>query len=158
MSTIANGTAHAVADVEHGSILATVEIPAPSERVFRALASKDITDWWVRPGVFDTREWTGDVRAGGSWRASGVARGRPYALEGEFVEVDAPRALAHTWRVSGAPGASSTVAYLLEPVDGGTRLTLRHSGITSRETCDATAIGWQTSFDRLAELLTSEHG
>jgi len=28
-------------------------------------AGKEITEWWVRPGVFDTREWSGDVRAGG---------------------------------------------------------------------------------------------
>ena len=30
------------------------------ERVFQALASNEISEWWLRPGVFDTREWTGD--------------------------------------------------------------------------------------------------
>ena len=62
--------ARAVADLAEGLILASVEVAAPPERVFRAVASKEITEWWVRPGVFDTREWSGDVRAGGRWRAA----------------------------------------------------------------------------------------
>lgn len=158
IATVTTRTARAEPDTAAGSILATVQLSASPERVFRALASDEVTRWWVRPGVFDTREWGGDVRVGGTWRASGVGRGRPYALEGEFVEVEAPRRLVHTWRPSGASVPPTTVGYLLERVDGGTSLTLRHSGFTSPETCESTAAGWQTSFDRLAELLSSEHG
>jgi uncharacterized protein YndB with AHSA1/START domain len=102
---------------------------------------------------FDTREWTGDVGVGGRWRASGVGNGRPYVLEGEFLEIDSPRKLVHTWHPGGVPGALTTVTYLLEPLDGGTRITLRHSGLPSREGCINTAIGWETSFERLAECL-----
>jgi uncharacterized protein YndB with AHSA1/START domain len=153
MDATSNGRARAVADLAEGCILASAEIGAPPSRVFEALASKAIIDWWVRPGVFDTREWTGDVRVGGAWRAAGIGGGRPYVLEGEFLEMDSPRRLVHSWRVGGAPGASTTVAYSLEPVDGGTRVTLRHSGFMKRETCANTAIGWETSLERLAELL-----
>ena len=70
MNRINDARAHAVADLGEGLILASVEVAAAPARVFRALASKEITEWWVRPGVFDTREWTGDVHAGGRWRAS----------------------------------------------------------------------------------------
>jgi uncharacterized protein YndB with AHSA1/START domain len=156
MTTITNSPAQAVADLSNGSILATVEIAAPPERVFRALASKEIVDWWVRPGVFDTREWSGDVRVGGRWRASGIGNGRPYVLEGEFLEVDPPRKLVHTWHPAGAPGTPTTVTYLLERLDGGTRVTLRHQGIAAPAVCTNTCIGWETSFERLAELLASE--
>jgi uncharacterized protein YndB with AHSA1/START domain len=71
MSSMNHIRARAVADVAEGLVLASVEVAAAPERVFQALASKEITDWWVRPGVFDTREWTGDVRrvAGGERRA-----------------------------------------------------------------------------------------
>ena len=155
MSSIKTGSARAVANLDEGSIVATVELTAPAKRVFQALASPEITKWWVRPGVFDTREWSCDVRPGGSWRASGIGGGRAYTLEGEFVEVDAPRGLVHTWRSVAAPGTQTTVAYAVEPIDGGTRVTLRHSGFTKRETCENTAIGWETSFERLAELLSS---
>ena len=76
MNSIKNSSARAVADLVEGLILASVEIAAPPERVFQALASKEVCNWWVRPGVFDTREWMGDVRAGGRWRA-GSRQGQP---------------------------------------------------------------------------------
>jgi uncharacterized protein YndB with AHSA1/START domain len=153
MSTIESSRARAVADLAQGVILASVEIAASPERVFRALASREIVDWWVRPGVFDTREWAGDVRVGGKWRAAGVARGEPYALEGEFIEVDPPRKLVHTWHRAGAPGAPTTVSYVLDPVDGGTRVTLRHSGLAAPEFCSSVSIGWETAFEKLAQIL-----
>ena len=96
--------------------------------MFHALTTKEIVDWWVRPGVFDTKKWSGDVRVGGRWRASGHAHGQPYVLEGEFLEVDPPRKLVHTWQRAGAPGQPTIVTYLLEALDGGTRITLRHEG------------------------------
>lgn len=156
MSRTKSSRARAVADLAEGMILASAEIAAPPERVFQALTSKEVCTWWVRPGVFDTREWTGDVRAGGRWRASGVGKGNPYALEGEFLEVDPPRKLVHTWHGIGAPGAPSTVTYLLERRDGGTRVTLRHSGLVAREVCTNTCIGWETSFERLVAVLATE--
>jgi len=154
MNSITNTRARAIADPADGQLLATVEIAAVPERVFRALVSKEITDWWVRPGVFDTREWTGDVRVGGRWRASGMTRGQPYVQEGEFLEIESPRRLVHTWDGAGRPGTPSTVTYVLEESGGATRLTLRHAGFASRDMCNAFAIGWETSFERLADLLS----
>src|SRR5215470_6516411 len=80
--------ARAVADLPEGQAFASVELDAPPERVFDALVSRDVTRWWVRPGVFDTREWKSDPHPGGTWEATGVARGEPYTLEGEYLEVD----------------------------------------------------------------------
>ena len=156
MTSINDTRARAVADLAEGLILASVEVVAAPERVFQALASKEITEWWVRPGVFDTREWTGDVRAGGRWRASGTTRGEPYVQEGEFLEVESPRWLVHTWERAGKPDVASTVTYLVEPIDGRTRVTLRHLGFASRDMCSAFAIGWETSLERLAEILAPE--
>jgi uncharacterized protein YndB with AHSA1/START domain len=157
MSELKSGVARAVADVVERDLLGSVEVPAPPERVFRALASKEIAQWWVRPGVFDTREWTGDVRVGGRWRASGITRGNPYALEGEFVAVDPPRKLVHTWIAVGEPVGPTKVTYHLEKIDAGTRITVRHSGFSSPLICLMTATGWETSFDRLSEILASEN-
>ena len=154
MGISATDRARAVADISNGLILASVEIAATPERVFQALASEEVTRWWIRPGVFDTREWTGEVRVGGRWRASGIGNGQPYSLEGEFLEVDPPRKLVHTWRPVGAPVPASTVSYLLEPIEGGTRVTLRHSGlVVPPQMFENTRVGWDTSFDCLVELL-----
>jgi uncharacterized protein YndB with AHSA1/START domain len=147
------GTARAVADLAEGLVIATVEVPASPERVFEALTSEEVCRWWVRPGVFDTREWSGDVRPGGRWRATGVGGGRPYTLEGEFIEVGAPHRLLHTWTLSGAPEATTNVEYVLEPAEGGTRVTLRQSRFAGRGSCGATALGWETSFEELVRML-----
>jgi uncharacterized protein YndB with AHSA1/START domain len=141
MSITHKSGARAVADLATGMILASVEVAAPPERVFRAMTSQEIIDWWVRPGVFDTREWTGEVHVGVGWSVSGIGGGQPYTLEGEFLEVDPPGKLVHPWRPAGALGVPTKVTYLLEALDGGTRLTLRHYGFTSRETCMNTCLG-----------------
>jgi uncharacterized protein YndB with AHSA1/START domain len=156
MSTMASN-ARAVWDLSESLVLATVEIEATPERVFQAITTDEVCQWWVRPGVFDTREWSADVRVGGKWRASGVARGNPYTLEGEFLEVDPPRKLVQTWRTVGAPGpagAESTVSYVLEPTDRGTRITLRHWGFGTRQATEGNGLGWETSLNKLAEVLS----
>jgi uncharacterized protein YndB with AHSA1/START domain len=156
MTTLNRSQARIVAEPTGAHILATVEIAAPPERVFQALASKEIVDWWVRPGVFNTTEWTGDVRVGGRWRSAGIARGEAYAIEGEYLEVDPPRKLVHTWKRVGAPDTPTTVSYVLERSGTGTRLTLRHSGFASAEAVGAIHTGWDTSFDRLAARLAAK--
>jgi uncharacterized protein YndB with AHSA1/START domain len=149
------GTPRAVADLPAGLCVATVELAAPPQRVFDALASDEVCRWWVRPGVFDTREWSGDVRPGGSWHAAGIGGGRPYGLEGEFVEVERPNRLVHTWKLSGTPEAATTIEYVLEATDSGTRVTLRQAKFANRGACAATALGWETSFEELARMLRS---
>ena len=144
-------TAEAIADRANGQILAHVEIAASPERVFQALASKEVCDWWVRPGVFNTTEWSGDVRIGGRYRTSGTARGEAYAIEGQFLEIDPPRKLVMTWHRVGTPGEPTVITYTLEKLDGGTRLTLRHTGFTSAENLTNVAAGWKTSFDKFAD-------
>jgi uncharacterized protein YndB with AHSA1/START domain len=154
MSGIKTG-ARAVADLVDGRIVASVELASSPERVFQALASREVIDWWVNPGVFDTREWTGDIRVGGRWRATGMARGAPYVLEGEFLEVDPPRKLVQTWHRAGAPGTASTVSYLLEPIAGGTRLTVHHADIAAPDQRSNVGAGWRSSLDRLLEILSA---
>jgi uncharacterized protein YndB with AHSA1/START domain len=155
MSTMTS-SARAVWDFNEALVLATVEIEATPERVFQAISTDEVCQWWVRPGVFDTREWKADLRVGGRWSTSGIARGNPYTLEGEFLEVDPPRKLVQTWRTVGAPGpagAVTTVSYVLEPTEKGTRITLRHWGFGTRQGTEGNGIGWETSFQKLAEVL-----
>ena len=144
-----DGQPRAVADTEQGEILASVEIPVPPEQVFPALTSAEITRWWVRPGVFDTREWSGDVRPGGRWQASGLVRGRPYGLQGEFLEITAPATLIHTYERTDVSDTATTVRYTLASSGGGTRITLRHTGFTSADACQNNAAGWESSFAQL---------
>lgn len=158
MGSIPDSQARAVADLSEGSVSGSVELAASSERVFQALVSNQITEWWVRPGVFTTTTWSGDVRIGGRWRAAGVGNGRPFVLEGEFLEIVPPRKLVYTWGAPSARGAQTTVTFLLEQIEGGTRLTLQHSGFATHDWCLNTCAGWETSFERLAEFLATKVG
>jgi uncharacterized protein YndB with AHSA1/START domain len=148
--------AHAAANLQGRSIFGSVEIVASPKRVFRALTSKEIIHWWFRPGVFNTTDWAGDVRIGGRWRAVGMGNGIPFTLEGEFLEIDALKKLVLTWHSGGAPGRPTIVTFLLEQIDGGTRLTLEHVGFVAPDWCMNTCLGWETSLERLAELLLAE--
>src|SRR5262245_37181809 len=89
MADIGDNGARAVADVVEGRVLAAVEVVATPEQVFHSLTSANSTQWWVRPGVFDTREWAADVRGGGRWRASGVTRGQPLRAGGRVSRIGA---------------------------------------------------------------------
>lgn len=144
------------ADFARGEVSASALLPATPERVFRALTSAEICDWWVRPGVFDTREWRGDLRVGGRWEAAGIGGGQPYQLEGEYLEIEAPARLVHTWKAVGAPGNPATVTYRLAPEGNSGRLTIDHTGLMVEEICEKTRAGWETSLTRLAEILAEE--
>lgn len=151
-----NGDVTVSADLDRGEATGTVMLAASPEHVFRALTTDEICKWWARPGVFDTRKWRGDVRVGGTWEAEGMGNGRPYRLEGRFVEVSPQRKLMHTWIAVGGPSAETIVTYVLQPVGDGTRVDLTHSGFSVPEVCAVTAAGWGTSFQHLSDLLTAE--
>jgi uncharacterized protein YndB with AHSA1/START domain len=57
-----------------------------------------------------------DVRPGGKWRSDGVgADGKTFYVEGEYLEVDPPRLLVHTWIGSYSGPTKTVVRWELEP-------------------------------------------
>jgi hypothetical protein len=48
------------------------------------------------------------------------------------------------------------VTYLLEESNGGTRITLRHSGFPPGESCANVSAGWESSFLHLAKMFTDK--
>ena len=134
----------AIADVKGGLILASVEIGAPPERVFRALCSEEIAQWWGHPDMYQTQEWTAEVRKGGAWRATGVgSEGKPFTVHGTYLEVDPPWRLVQTWNYAWGQGGETTLTYSLEAIEGGTRLTVRHEGFTDAADCRGHGAGWE---------------
>jgi uncharacterized protein YndB with AHSA1/START domain len=144
--SVANRGPRAVADVSVGMIIATVDIRVPPERVFAALSTDEVVAWWGDEAMYHTTSWHSDVRVGGSWRAGGVAAdGTPYAVHGEYLEVDPPRKLVQTWQPDWDKGRATQLTYLLEPIEGGTRLTVRHEGFgqDQHESCRDHGDGWE---------------
>jgi uncharacterized protein YndB with AHSA1/START domain len=139
-----NAIARSVADVAEGIILARVDIAVPPERVFGALTTEELTKWWGSAEVYCTTKFAIDLRPGGRWRSDGVgADGKPFHVEGEVLEVDPPRRLVQTWRQSWDDAPASKVIYTVEPIETGTRVTVKHSGFTSASSCESHAAGWE---------------
>lgn len=146
MTAVINPVARSVADVTAGVIHASVEIAAPPERVFRALTDGDeVVRWWGSPDTYRIDEFKADLRVGGRWYSRGHAvDGKPFQTEGEFLEVDPPRVLSQTWNPDWAPGLKTTLTYRLDPIPGGTRLTVRHEGFGAhREAFEGHTRGWE---------------
>jgi uncharacterized protein YndB with AHSA1/START domain len=151
-------SARALADLEAGRLVATVDIAASAERVFRALTDPtELLQWWGSPESYQAHSWTSDFRVGGRWRVDGKSvDGKSYSVFGEFLEIVPPRKVVQTWCHDWDQGHPATkLTYLLDDVPGGTRVTLRHEGFVTREACSAHAVGWERVLGWLESYLES---
>jgi len=116
--------ARAIADINAGIVLATVDIKAPAEKIFRALTDPaDLPKWWGQADMYQTTAMTADLRPGGAWRTDGVgADGTPFHVGGTYTVIDAPHRLEFTWKPSWE-AVETEVSYTLQAIDGGTRVT-----------------------------------
>jgi uncharacterized protein YndB with AHSA1/START domain len=152
MSSVSR-SARAIADVSSGSLLAVVEIAVAPERVFRALTDpQEVPRWWGSPDQYRVTEYQADLRVGGRWKSVGrSADGSTFAVTGEFLEIDPPRRLVHTWIADWDGGATTTIRYQLESIPEGTRVTVRHEGFADRAaSCQGHAEGWERVLGWLA--------
>jgi uncharacterized protein YndB with AHSA1/START domain len=76
--------ARALADLDSGLVIATVDIAGSTERVFRALTDpKELVQWWGSPETYRAHLWDADFRVGGRWRVERKsANGDPYSVFG----------------------------------------------------------------------------
>lgn len=131
---------------DQDAIVAEIFIAAPPERVFRAVVDpKQMPLWWGQKELYRITEWKNDLRVGGKWSSVGVgADGTAFGVDGEYLEVDPPRLLVHTWISSWSGALKTVVRWELEPrevhglqsrgprkVGTGTFVRVRHSGFVA---------------------------
>jgi len=156
--TSKSAQARAIADVARGTILARIDIAVPPERVFRSLTTEELTKWWGSDELYRVTAFMIDPRPGGAWRSDGVGSdGTPFHVGGQVLEFDPPRKLVQTWQPSWEPDVPpTTVSYSLDPIESGTRVTVRHSGFSERvASCESHANGWERVLDWLAGNFTA---
>ena len=122
-----------------------LEIDASPETVWEFLVDPDKACRWM--GV---NAWL-DPRPGGRYRVE-VLPGR--IASGQFVEVDPPRRLVHTfgWEHDDAgtiPPGASTIEIELEPRSNGTTLRFSHRDVPTAESRERHGHGWNHYLDRL---------
>jgi uncharacterized protein YndB with AHSA1/START domain len=124
-------------------VTAEIFIAAPPTRVFAAITDPSQTaKWWGQKGLCRLTSTKADVRVGGKWLSEGIGEdGKPFSVGGEYLEVDPPRLLVHTWKPCYANLDNTVVRWELEPrevhglqhqgpgrVGTGTMVKIRHSG------------------------------
>ena len=153
---------------DNDAVVAEVFIAAPPERVFQAITDpKQMPLWWGQQGVYRVTEWKADLRPGGRWQSDGVgADGTSFRVEGEYLEVDPPRLLVHTWIASYSGTMKTVVRWELErrevhglqgpgpkKVGTGTFVKIRHEGFAgnlaqakSHGDGGVRVLGWMQAF------------
>ena len=144
---------------DQDAIQAEIFIAAPPARVFHALTDPhQLPQWWGQQDLYRITEWKGDLRPGGKWSSVGVgADGTSFRVDGEYLEVDPPRLLVHTWISSYSSSLKTIVRWELEPttIHGlhpsgprkagtGTLVRIRHAGfVGAPQQAASHAEGWK---------------
>ena len=130
------------------TIMASADIGAPPEPVFRALVTDAVEQWWGSADTYRMVDWSADLRVGGRWTVVvRTADGKDLPASGEFLEIEAPRRIVHTrrydWDHPTLGRHETKVAYLLQPIATGTRVPICHGGFAGIEEAAAElAEGW----------------
>ena len=103
------------------AVVRSIEIQAAPEAVWRWLATPEALRRWISPHLEI------DLRVGGAYRLR--EEGSATWISGTVLELDPERRLVLTWLEEGGDWAHpARLAIGLEPVDGGTHVTLTHEG------------------------------
>jgi len=131
---------------DQNAVVGEIFITAPPARVFAALTDpSQMPRWWGQEGMYRITEWKADLRVGGKWSSVGVsADGTSFRVEGEYLEVDPPCLLVHTWMASYTGPLKTIVRWELESqsvhtlhpngpqrAGTGTLVKLRHEGFAA---------------------------
>jgi uncharacterized protein YndB with AHSA1/START domain len=136
-------------------IISEIQISAPAERVFQALVDPaQVLRWWGQTGIYRSTEFESDLRVGGKWRTAGVnGQGQSFEAKGEYLQVDPPRRLVHTWVASWTGDIQTVVHWELEAVSGGTLVRIRHTGLAAHPELAKSYSGWPRMLGWLQALL-----
>ena len=144
---------------DHDAVHLEIFVAAPPARVFQAISDPaQSSQWWGQKGLYRVTKVEADVRRGGKWMTSGVgADGTEFSVKGEYLEVDPPRLLVHTWNPTYKSLPETVVRWELEPhsvhnlqqrgpqkVGTGTLVRLCHSGFAGNvEQVTGHGEGWK---------------
>lgn len=136
------------------------EVPYPPEQVFKAWTDQDALRKWMGPGKVSAPDATMDARVGGAY-VFPMRRpdGNVTVVRGVIKEMVPNRKLRFSWAwdgEDGKPGEASEVALEFHPTATGTRLVLRHAGLTDPNIRERHGHGWRGCMDCLELYLAGK--
>jgi uncharacterized protein YndB with AHSA1/START domain len=125
-------------------------VDAPRDRVFHAITDADgLKRWWITDGI-------SEPRAGGrfryEWKMADPAN--DHVQEGTYDAVVDGERVEFPWA---GPAGDSHVTLTLSESDGGTRVSLVHSGISADDMFERYEQGWQGFLANLKSVLETGH-
>lgn len=155
-----NKTGKAVADIETGIILATIDIICKPELTFNALAkANEIEAWWGSEDTYHMTKWKDDFKVGGDYSVIVVnADGTQRPASGTFMEIDFPTKISYTrrydWDFPLLERKPTIITYNIAETEFGSRLTVRHEGFKGFEqAANQHAEHWERVLDWLSQYL-----
>lgn len=126
--------------MSNATINKTCFFAASRETVWSFLTEKDKLAQWFHPA-------TADLAEGEDYKLvkKGSNPDEP-VLWGTVLKMDKPSTLIYTFTFGAFNGATTTVTWTLEEIAGGTRLTLKHEGIS--EAAGEAAMGLLMALDK----------
>jgi uncharacterized protein YndB with AHSA1/START domain len=103
----------------------SIDINAPREEVWKALTTPGI----IQPFYFNSL-LDAEIRPGGPMNYR-TPDGKRVLITGRVLEVEANSKLVHEFRFADLPEPSQTVAFELNDIAEGTRVTIRHDGLAA---------------------------
>jgi uncharacterized protein YndB with AHSA1/START domain len=152
---------------DDATLILTRMLNAPQERAFKAWASAEHIQQWMRPEPgMSVPLASMDLRVGGKFRIQmKMPDGEFFTAVGEFREVKAPERLVYTWdwekdgggeefgEVEGKPSLI-TVEFLKRGER--TEMVLTHSRFATAESRDSHAQGWGLIAESFATFMEKE--
>ena len=129
---------------------------APRNLVWQAWTDPEKLKLWSAPKGFTIPIAEGELKPGGKWRSCMVTPdGKELWLGGEYREIVEPSHLVftHAWDNDGNPSPETLVTVTLVERGGKTEMTFHQTGFGSVDARNQHEHGWNSCFDRLAELL-----
>lgn len=150
---------HAQAVTDDDTVLATIDIDVPPERAFEAMSSAEVEEWWGAPNLYRFVNWRSDLRVDGRWSVDvRLPNGAVLPAGGKYLVVQRPHRLTLTrrydWDHPTLGRQVTRVTYRFEPIEGGTRVTIRQGEFGSPEAAREHAVGWARTLDFLQGYLS----
>ena len=149
--------AQAVTDGD--TVLGTIDINVSPRRAFDAMTTAEVERWWGAPGLYHFANWRSDLRVDGEWQVDVcLPNGATLPASGQYVIVQIPHRLTMTrcydWDHPTLGRQVTRVTYLFEPIEGGTRVTVRQDEFGSPAAAREHAAGWARTLDFLHDYLS----